>query len=160
MVTLPAPTRSLPLSETDASVESARRGYAELPLAKALGVVGDRWSLAVVAQLTEGPQRFNDLAAALKPIARTVLSERLRRLEDAAIVSKRQYSDTPVRCNYRLTMSGADLARVSGVLADWGSRHLCDGTPALQHVGCDGSVMPAWHCSECGPVPARDVTTS
>ena len=159
MVTLPAPA-STPLADpAPAAMQDARRGFAELPLAKALGVVGDRWSLAVVAQLTEGPQRFNDLADALKPIARTVLSERLRRLEDAGIITRRQYSDAPVRWNYKLSVSGAELARVAGVLADWGARHMGDGLPALTHDECGSAVMVAWHCSDCGPVPAKSVTT-
>lgn len=158
MVTLPAPART-PLDVAPAPAEDARRGFAELPLAKALAVVGDRWSLAVVAQLTEGAQRFNDLAESLKPIARTVLSERLRRLEDAGIVTRRQYSDAPVRWNYRLSVSGSELARVAGVLADWGSRHLGDGLPALTHDECGGGVMVAWHCSECGPVTPKAVST-
>lgn len=159
MVTLPAPA-SAPLADAaPAAAEDARRGFAELPLAKALTVVGDRWSLAVVAQLVEGAQRFNDLADALKPIARTVLSERLRRLEDAGIITRRQYSDAPVRWNYRLSMSGAELARVAGVLADWGARHLGDGMPALTHAECGSGVMVAWHCSECGPVAAKDVAS-
>jgi DNA-binding HxlR family transcriptional regulator len=151
MVTLPAPASTPLVDVAPAATVDARRGFAELPLAKALGLVGDRWSLAVVAQLTEGAQRFNDLADALKPIARTVLSERLRRLEDAAIITKRQYSDAPVRWNYRLSVSGAELARVAGVLADWGSRHLGDGLPALTHDECGSGVMVAWHCSDCGP---------
>ncbi|MCW2923200.1 MAG: transcriptional regulator, HxlR family [Thermoleophilia bacterium] len=157
-MTLPTPANAPLTKPVPAPAEDARRGFAELPLAKALTVVGDRWSLAVVAQLTEGEQRFNDLADALRPIARTVLSERLRRLEDAEIVTRRQYSDAPVRWNYRLTVSGAELARVAGVLADWGSRHLGDGLPALTHDECGGGVMVAWHCSECGPVTAKAVT--
>jgi len=160
MATLPAPTAAPLADAVPAATADARRGFAELPLAKALGVVGDRWSLAVVAQLTSGPQRFNDMAESLKPIARTVLSERLRRLEDAGIITKRQYSDAPVRWNYRLSMSGADLARVAGVLADWGSRHLGDGMPALVHAECGTGVMVAWHCADCGPVAPRDVITS
>lgn len=159
MVTLPAPA-STPLADVaPVAAQDARRGFAELPLAKALAVVGDRWSLAVVAQLTEGAQRFNDLADALKPIARTVLSERLTRLETAGIITRRQYSDAPVRHNYRLSVSGAELARVAGVLADWGARHLGDGMPALTHGACGSGVMVAWHCSECGPVPPKAVTT-
>ncbi|MCW2949569.1 MAG: ytcD2 [Thermoleophilia bacterium] len=159
MVTLPAPGAA-PISDSaPAPAVDAIRGFTELPLAHALAVVGDRWSLAVVAQLTTGAQRFNDLAAALKPIARTVLSERLRRLEDAGIITRRQYSDAPVRWNYRLSVSGSELARVAGVLADWGSRHLGDGMPALVHEECGTGVMVAWHCADCGPVPPRDVVT-
>jgi DNA-binding HxlR family transcriptional regulator len=159
MVTLPAPAATPLVDVAPSATADARRGFAELPLAKALGIVGDRWSLAVVAQLTEGAQRFNDLAEALKPIARTVLSERLRRLEDASIITKRQYSDAPVRWNYRLSVSGAELARVAGVLADWGSRHLGDGLPALTHEECGSGVMVAWHCADCAPVTAMAFTT-
>ncbi|MEO6867805.1 MAG: helix-turn-helix domain-containing protein [Gaiellales bacterium] len=159
MVTLPAPA-STPLAEAPlGAATDARRGFAELPLAKSLAIVGDRWSLAVVAQLAEGPQRFNDLAGSLKPIARTVLSERLRRLEDAGIITRRQYSDAPVRWNYRLSVSGAELSRVAGVLADWGARHLGDGMPALTHDECGSGVMVAWHCSQCGPVTPKAVSS-
>ena len=159
MVTLPAPAAAPLTDTTTAPAADVVRGFAELPLAKALAVIGDRWSLAVVAQLTTGPQRFNDLACDLKPIARTVLSERLRRLEDAGIIKRSQYSDAPVRWNYRLSVSGSELARVAGVLADWGSRHLGDGMPGLVHSECGTGVMVAWHCADCGPVAPRDVAT-
>lgn len=126
-------------------------------MSTALTVVGDRWSLAVVAQLVEGPQRFNELAEQLAPIARTVLSDRLRKLEAAGVVSKRQYSETPPRANYRLTLAGAELARVCGVLADWASRHLGDGSPALVHASCGGAVSAMYECASCGRVPAREL---
>ncbi|MBC7460617.1 MAG: winged helix-turn-helix transcriptional regulator, partial [Thermoleophilia bacterium] len=87
------------------------------------------------------------------------LSERLRRLEDAGIISRSQYSDAPVRWNYRLSVAGAELARVAGVLADWGTRHLGDGMPGLLHTECGTGVMVAWHCADCGPVAPRDVST-
>lgn len=139
--------------------ESDREAASGDPLNAALAVVGDRWSLAVVAQLVEGPQRFNELAESLAPIARTVLSDRLRKLEAAGVIAKRQYSDTPPRANYRLTLIGADLARVCGVLADWGSRHFGDGQPALTHAACGGAVTPVYECADCGRVSARDLAS-
>ncbi len=138
-------------------------------LSRALEAVGDRWSLAVVAFLTGGPQRFSDIASGVAPIARTVLSDRLRKLEAAGVISRRQYSTTPVRWQYRLTVAGADLARVCGLLADWSARHLVSNDPAagpasidaaLRHVACGGEVSPAWRCASCGTVPAREVATS
>ena len=149
MVIAPASTAALP-RRTSPHPE-------EPPLAQGLVAVGDRWSLAVVAQLVKGPHRFNDLAIALAPIARTVLSDRLRRLEEFGVISRRQYSSAPVRCNYRLTMAGAELAPVCGVLADWAARHLGSGGPALLHRGCGGHVAPAWRCDECGAVPPREI---
>jgi DNA-binding HxlR family transcriptional regulator len=151
--------------DTDAAaleaVAAANRAAAGLErtdaLADALAVVGDRWSLLLVARLTAGPQRFNDLAEACAPIARTVLSDRLRKLEDADLVARKQYSDAPVRWQYRLTLAGAELATVCGVLADWSSRNLGDGSAALSHAGCGSDVRPTWTCADCGPVPAREV---
>lgn len=156
MVLAPSPAAEL----GPAPSELTPAGVLDSALGRALVTVGDRWSLAVVAQLVQGPQRFNDLAAALAPIARTVLSDRLRRLEESGVIARRQYSDAPVRWNYRLTVAGAELARVCGVLADWASRHLGDGEAALLHRGCSAQVMPAWRCEECGPVPAREVYDS
>ncbi len=129
------------------------------PLNAALTVVGDRWSLSVVAHLVDGPQRFNELAEALAPIARTVLSDRLRKLEAAGVITKRQYSESPPRANYRLTLAGAELARVCGVLADWGSRHLGDGSPAFVHATCGSAVVPVYECGDCGRVSARELAS-
>ncbi len=126
-------------------------------LDQALQAVGDRWSLAIVARLVAGPLRFNDLATVCKPIARTVLSDRLRKLEESGVVARRKYSDTPARYNYRLTVAGAELARVCGVLADWASRNLAGSGAALTHRECGHDVMPSYSCTACGPIAARDV---
>lgn len=157
MVTAPPRTAS---ELNEAAIFPADIAPRSNPLSLALAIVGDRWSLALVAQLVAGPQRFNDLATSVAPIARTVLSERLRRLEEAGIVSRKQYSDAPVRWNYRLTVTGAELARVCAVLADWASRHLGDGAPVLRHSACGHDVTPAYRCSECGPVPAREIASA
>lgn len=94
-------------------------------LSRALCVVGDRWSLAIVSQLaTAGPQRFSDLAGAVAPIARTVLSERLRRLDEAGVIEREQYCDAPVRFSYRLTTSGTALAATCASLATWSRGNL------------------------------------
>jgi DNA-binding HxlR family transcriptional regulator len=152
-------------ADADVSVpEGTRKRFVRLgvdqsdPLARALAVVGDRWSLAIIARLVEGPRRFNDLAETVAPIARTVLSERLRRLEETGLVSRRP-GDTPKRHVYRLTLAGGELARVAGVLADWSSRHLGDGSPALVHRDCGGAILTAWQCENCGSVAPRDVAS-
>lgn len=154
-----APPRAPQADITAVSAEATAGSDAHVqPLDHALQVIGDRWSLAIIARLVEGPQRFSDLATAVAPIARTVLSDRLRKLEDAGLVHRRQYSQSSSRCNYRLSLSGADLARVCAVLADWSSRHLGDGSPVLRHVDCGHSVVPAYACESCGPVSPRVVT--
>jgi DNA-binding HxlR family transcriptional regulator len=108
----------------------------------ALATVGDRWSLAVVATLLDGPRRFGDLAAAIDGIAPNILTQRLRALVADGLVVGTPYSLRPLRLAYALTDDGLALRTVLAALADWaerrrgaaGSAHLLCGTP-IEHVG-------------------------
>lgn len=91
-------------------------------LAVALDVVGERWALLVVRDLTPGPRRFNDLFAGLPGIATDVLTDRLRSLEAAGVVVQRELRH-PVPANvYELTHYGRQLGAIAGDLARWGQR--------------------------------------
>ncbi len=91
------------------------------PLDRALRVVGDRWSLLVVAALLDGPRRFGDLEAAVPGIATNVLTQWLKRLEADRLVVAVPYSRRPVRYAYELTERGAGLADPLDRLANWGT---------------------------------------
>src|SRR5712691_6805120 len=72
------------------SVRMSKRSYAQLcPIAHALDLVGERWTLLVVRELLLGPKRFSDLHAGLPGIGTNILSARLKELEDASVVSRR-----------------------------------------------------------------------
>ena len=90
--------------------------------ARALERVGDRWSLLVIRDLLTGAKRFTDLMDRLSGITPKTLSQRLRELEDAAIVAADR---EPGRREvwYRLTPAGADLAPVIDGLSWWGLQH-------------------------------------
>src|SRR3954451_4748822 len=103
-------------------------------LAAALDRVGDRWSLLIVEALLGGPQRFNDLAAAIPGIAPNILTDRLRRLERGRILIAEPYSQRPPRFAYRLTADGQELAGVLRLLATWGSAG--ESLDALRHAPC------------------------
>ena len=91
-------------------------------VARALETVGDRWSLLVIRDLLTGPKRFTDLSDRLGGITPKTLSQRLRELEDAGLVTAdREPGRREVR--YQLTPSGADLAPVVDALNWWGLRH-------------------------------------
>src|SRR4029078_2133276 len=92
------------------------------PLAAALDSVGDRWTLLLVEALLDGPRRLGDLQEQLPRIARTVLVQRLRRLESEGLVLAQPYSERPQRFVYELTASGHELAGALRLLADWGAR--------------------------------------
>jgi DNA-binding HxlR family transcriptional regulator len=92
------------------------------PLARALAVLGDRWSLAVIAALLEGPLRYGELQSRLTGIAPNVLSARLKRLEDEGLISARPYSERPPRFRYQLTSAGHALEAAVDALAAWGAQ--------------------------------------
>jgi DNA-binding HxlR family transcriptional regulator len=103
-------------------VEDGRVSESPDALAAALEVVGDRWTLLLVNALLDGPQRFGDLDQALRGLSTNVLSNRLRRLEGAGLVSASPYQERPRRFSYTLTPAGRELAGVLAALAQWGAR--------------------------------------
>jgi DNA-binding HxlR family transcriptional regulator/putative sterol carrier protein len=100
------------------------------PLARALDVVGDRWTLLVVRELVPGPRRFIDLIDGLPGISRNLLTERLRDLERDGVVARRELPPPAARQIYELTDDGRDLADAMGPLIGWGARRLGEREPA------------------------------
>ena len=122
-------------------------------LSATLRVVGERWALLIVREVSLGLRRFDELHAATGA-PRAVLSDRLRRLTDAGILAPRQYR-TPgsrMRTEYALTDAGLDLLPLLAALSDWGARHLTgDATEDVvyRHLGCGGRVTAQLACA-CG----------
>jgi len=103
---------------------SRREHTSTCPIALALDVVGDRWSLLILRDLLlRGMRRFSEFADGPEGIVFNVLTDRLRRLEDAGIVVREADPDDRRRFLYRATPRGADLIPVLVELIDWGSRH-------------------------------------
>jgi DNA-binding HxlR family transcriptional regulator len=94
------------------------------PVAGALDLVGDKWTLLVVRDLLRGKRRYGDLAASAEHIPTNILADRLRRLEQAGLVERKPYSERPPRYEYRLTRTGKELAPAVRSLAEWGLRHV------------------------------------
>ena len=105
----------------------AKRSYAQYcGLAAALDVIGERWALLVVRDLVPGPRRFTDLFDGLPGISTDLLTDRLRSLEAAGAVRRREVR-TPVPAQlYELTDRGVELARLASQLAKWGAPLLPD----------------------------------
>ena len=97
---------------------------ADCPVARTLDVIGERWTLLLLRDLfLHGPRRFQDFQEALPGVAPNTLSARLKALEANGVVERRQYSDHPVRLEYRLTDRGKSLGPIMKALRDWGTRH-------------------------------------
>ena len=98
------------------------RGYGQYcPVAKAAEVLGERWTLLIVRDLLLGAHRFNDLHRGLPGISRTILSGRLRRLEEDGLIERRV---TPAgHPEYWLTSLGMDLEPAVLALGEWAVRN-------------------------------------
>ena len=92
------------------------------PIAHALELVGERWSLLVVRELLHGPQRYTDLAASLPGIGTNILASRLKDLEGCGLIAKRRLPPPAASQVYELTDRGHELAPVLDALGTWGSR--------------------------------------
>jgi DNA-binding HxlR family transcriptional regulator len=127
-------------------------------IAKALELLGERWTLLVIREAFLGTRRFEGFAERLD-IARNVLTARLTLLVEQGVLERVRYQERPARFEYRLTEKGLDLWPVIVSLLQFGDRYYApDGPPVvLRHRGCGGEVDDRRMCRECGaPLTARD----
>ncbi|MGQ0590213.1 MAG: winged helix-turn-helix transcriptional regulator [Sphingosinicella sp.] len=107
-------------------------------IAGALELIGDRWALLVIRDLSLGLSRYDDLRASTGIPAAT-LAARLKHLTAAGVVERVRYQQRPPRDEYRLTAKGRDLWKVSVALREWGDRWNATGfgAPTVETVDRD-----------------------
>lgn len=96
------------------------------PLASALDIVGDKWSLLVVRGLFVGHSRYGDFLKAPEQISTNILADRLKLLECAGIIMRIPGAPSSPHHRYCLTHKGADLLPLLQALAVWGFEHIGD----------------------------------
>ena len=100
------------------------QGYGQsCPVARALDVIGERWSLLILRDLRHGPLRFQELEQRLAGVAPNTLSARLKTLEAQGVITSRLYERHPPRYEYLLTDKGKALGPVLKALYTWGERY-------------------------------------
>jgi DNA-binding HxlR family transcriptional regulator len=105
------------------------------PIARALDVLGDRWTLLILRELVTGDQRFTDLRRNLPGIAPTVLTQRLRTMSEQGLVTTRELPPPAARTVYTLSDRGRAAVPVLSALARW-------GMPLLEEPDDDQVVRP------------------
>jgi DNA-binding HxlR family transcriptional regulator len=129
-------------------------------VARALSVVGDRWTLLVLREAFLRTRRFDDFQARVGA-SRALLADRLEKLVEHGILERHPYQERPMRHEYRLTEKGLGLYPVIASLAAWGDRWMDEGAGRpveLVHRDCGAVTTAALHCSECGePLDPRHV---
>lgn len=130
-------------------------------VARALELVGERWSLLIVRDACRGISRFDQLERSIG-IPRSVLAARLDRLCECGILERRRYQTGPERFEYVPTERGFDLFPVIAALMRWGDRHASPSGPPIvfEHSDCGGEVAENLTCSACGGdhLRAQDVS--
>ena len=105
-------------------------------IARALEIVGERWTLLIVRDAFLGRRRFDEFQESLG-ISRNVLAERLGRLVDEGILDRVLYQERPERYEYRLTQKGRDLHLSLTALRQWGDQYLSTKPPSLLRAKAD-----------------------
>jgi len=135
-------------------------GEQDCSIARALSVVGDRWSLLIMREAFLRTRRFDDFQARTEA-PRPVLAERLKTLVEHGVLERRQYSEHPERYEYRLTEKGLDLYPVVVSLLRWGDRWMTEGDEPpvrLRHRDCGELIHPELACPSCGDwISPRDI---
>ena len=120
------------------------------PIARALDVVGDRWTLLIVRELLlQGPCRFTDLKNNLPGIAPNLLSSRLKELEASGVITRADAPPPVATVLYSLTEAGRALEPVVKTLGLWGLRLMADERP--QDAFRPHWMAPAWFVKDADP---------
>jgi DNA-binding HxlR family transcriptional regulator len=147
------------MADDDETAVAAADQPRDCPIAASLGVLGERWTLLAIRELNYGVHRF-DAIVRNTGATRDLLAVRLRKLESAGVVEKRQYSEHPVRYEYHLTAAGKELQPVLLSLAQWG-RKWVDGAPPLGLVHtCGHEPDAAAVCVHCGDPVTRETLSA
>jgi DNA-binding HxlR family transcriptional regulator len=111
---------------TTGAAELEPCGQAEHPdcgIREVLDRVGDKWSVLVIVELSNGPRRFRQLQRAIDGISQRMLTLTVRRLERDGLVLRTVYPTVPAQVDYRLTETGASLTHLVKALAEWSLEH-------------------------------------
>lgn len=103
------------------------------PIANALDIFGDKWTLLVIRDLFTGKSTFGDFQSSPEGIPTNILADRLKRLQAYGIVDKKPYQQRPLRYAYELTAAGRSLAPLLKEMINWGKKNIA-GTQARMKI--------------------------
>lgn len=142
------PLRSIPIPSVPPPKRHPYDQWA--PDARALDLVGDKWTLLIVRDLVGGPRRFVELQRVLPGISTEQLRSRLNRMVADGLLTRQRYREVPPRVDYELTERARDLLPVIGALARWGAQWAWSPPRSEEAVdigailrSCPGIAMPA-----------------
>jgi len=123
-------------------VQSTEAHPDSCPVLKTADIISGKWTLLILRDLAKGINRFSALERSLAGISPKTLSERLKSLERAGIVTRKSYAEVPPRVEYTLTEMGWDLIPLIEHMRDYGDKWLSDGRSYV-HVSVDDNAPGA-----------------
>ncbi|HZR54445.1 MAG TPA: helix-turn-helix domain-containing protein [Streptosporangiaceae bacterium] len=130
-------------------------GVRPCSVAASLEILGERWTLLAIREIGFGVHRFARIAA-YTGASRDLLADRLRKLESAGIVERRQYCEHPPRYEYHLTEAGHDLYRVLLALQEWGDKWAVANPVTEVLHDCGHRLDLQLTCQHCGQAVTHD----
>ncbi len=130
-------------------------GVRPCSVAAALDILGERWSLLAVREISYGVHTFAKIAA-YTGASRDILADRLRKLESAGIIERQPYSEHPPRYEYHLTQAGRELFPVMLALREWGDKWAVASPSTATRHACGHLLEVDRVCHHCGEPVTRD----
>lgn len=93
------------------------------PVALTVGLIGSKWKLFVLRDLSSGTKRFGQLHKSIPSISQKMLTQTLRDMEQDGLVVRRVYAEVPPRVEYTLSETGQSLQPLIAAMADWGEKY-------------------------------------
>src|SRR5215472_18693260 len=139
---------SEPLTARHRNVLGKDYAAQDCALARALEVIGERWTLLIVRDAFYGVRRFSDFQAHLD-IPKAVLSDRLSGLVEDGILDRRPDPRHAGRHLYELTAAGRDLWPALHALLTWGDRYRSPNSRVFRHAACGTALDARAYCAAC-----------
>ncbi len=152
-----------PAVVTPSTPPPKRHPYAQwAPDARALDLVGDKWTLLIVRDLVAGPRRFVELQRVLPGISTEQLRSRLNRMVADGLLTRQRYREVPPRVDYELTPRSRELLPVLGALARWGMEWAWSAPRESEaiDIGAILRVAPALVAAPAGLTGTVEVTVA
>jgi DNA-binding HxlR family transcriptional regulator len=130
-------------------------GVRPCSVAAALDILGERWSLLAVREISYGVHTFAKIAA-YTGASRDILADRLRKLESAGVIERQPYSEHPPRYEYHLTQAGRELFPVMLALREWGDKWAVASPLTATRHACGHLLEVDRVCRHCGEPVTRD----
>lgn len=129
-------------------------------IAAALEILGERWTLLAIREMSYGVHRF-DRITAFTGASRDILAARLRKLEQHGIIERRRYHEHPPRYEYHLTEAGMELVPIVLAVQQWGDRWAVRKPAVRLWHDCGHQLEIEQVCRSCGQeVRSADLTIS